>query len=123
MYKKLFATLLVFMLMGLNSICLESFGHVMADSAHVDHEHTAEVACANCDEQNHSSNMTCCIDASERKVNFDTDNRLLSDSSPSVVLPHVAIFDLAAANSKERTYLALAPNPPLILVGTVVKKE
>lgn len=121
MYKKLFATLLAFMFIVLNSICLVSFSHAMADSGHVDHEHVAEVTCTHCNEQSNSSTMTCCIDASEKQVNLTVYNRSLSVTNHLVLFPHISASDLATITTKERRYLAY--HPPLIRVGIVVKKE
>jgi hypothetical protein len=122
MYKKLFATFLAFMLIGLNSICLVSFSHALSDSTHVGHEDMTEVACANC-EQDSASSMTCCFDANEKPVSLTTYNRGLYDGHEFVSSPHVAIAQFDSAIAKERKYLALAYNPPLIRVGIVVKKE
>lgn len=122
MHKKMLATFLAFLLIGLSGICVGYFSHASAHSTHTNHEDISHVVCASC-EQNSVSSMRCCFDAGEKPISITVSNRRLSNGHKLVSSPHITIAQFDNVPAKERQHLALAYSPPLIRVGIVVKKE
>jgi hypothetical protein len=123
MYKKLVATFLSLIIIGLNSTCLMSFSYAMADVGHSSHEAMVEGACMNCDMPTSENTMSCCFDTDEEQVNATGSIRIQAEDQERAdfAAPVVSHFDSISA--KQHLYLALAYKPPLIRVGITVKKE
>ncbi|MBP7057359.1 hypothetical protein KBB08_02620 [Candidatus Gracilibacteria bacterium] len=123
MYKKFLTLFLSLMIIGLNSTCLMSFSHAMADASHSSHEAIAELDCVDCDTPNSDNTMLCCFDTDAKKISATASIRIQSEDQElgGFSAPGVSHFD--PISTKQHIYLALAYKPPLIRVGITVKKE